>query len=284
MLSQEEQARYARHFSLQQVGVAGQEKLKKSSILCIGAGGLGSPSCLYLAAAGVGRIGIVDPDTVELSNLQRQIVHSQSSLGLSKLESATARLREINPHVKVEQHACRFNAENAMAIASQYDVIIDGTDNFPTRYISNDVSFFLKKPNVYASIFQFEGQLSVFAPHLGGPCYRCMLPEPPDAGSVPSCAEAGVLGVLPGIMGSLQAMEAIKIILGCGTPPLGRPFCRVLWEVFKPWRQSRSSLAAAPRRWDVSFTMMRSTPASANSSYAGTPSAPFAGKTRGSLT
>ena len=222
MLSQEEQARYARHFSLQQVGVAGQEKLKKSSILCIGAGGLGSPSCLYLAAAGVGRIGIVDPDTVELSNLQRQIVHSQSSLGLSKLESATARLREINPHVKVEQHACRFNAENAMAIASQYDVIIDGTDNFPTRYISNDVSFFLKKPNVYASIFQFEGQLSVFAPHLGGPCYRCMLPEPPDAGSVPSCAEAGVLGVLPGIMGSLQAMEAIKILLGCGTPPLGR--------------------------------------------------------------
>jgi molybdopterin/thiamine biosynthesis adenylyltransferase/rhodanese-related sulfurtransferase len=222
MLSQEEQFRYARHFSLHQVGVAGQEKLKNSSILCIGAGGLGSPSCLYLAAAGVGRIGIVDPDTVELSNLQRQILHGQSSLGLSKLESATARLREINPHVKVEQHACRFDAQNAMEIASQYDVIIDGTDNFPTRYLSNDVSFFLKKPNVYASIFRFEGQLSVFAPHLGGPCYRCMLPEPPDAGSVPSCAEAGVLGVLPGIMGSLQAMEAIKIILGCGTPPLGR--------------------------------------------------------------
>lgn len=222
MLSQEEQSRYARHFSLQQVGVAGQEKLKNSSVLCIGAGGLGSPSCLYLAAAGIGRIGIVDPDTVELSNLQRQILHGQSSLGLSKLESATARLREINPHVKVEQHPCRFNAANAMEIASQYDVIIDGTDNFATRYLSNDVSFFLKKPNVYASIFRFEGQLSVFAPHLGGPCYRCMLPEPPDAGSVPSCAEAGVLGVLPGIMGSLQAMEAIKIILGCGTPPLGR--------------------------------------------------------------
>jgi len=222
MLSQEEQSRYARHFSLQQVGVAGQEKLKNSSVLCIGAGGLGSPSCLYLAAAGIGRIGIVDPDTVELSNLQRQILHGQSSLGLSKLESANARLREINPHVKVEQHPCRFNAGNAMEIASQYDVIIDGTDNFATRYLSNDVSFFLKKPNVYASIFRFEGQLSVFAPHLGGPCYRCMLPEPPDAGSVPSCAEAGVLGVLPGIMGSLQAMEAIKIILGCGTPPLGR--------------------------------------------------------------
>ena len=222
MLSQEEQSRYARHFSLQQVGVAGQEKLKNSSVLCIGAGGLGSPSCLYLAAAGIGRIGIVDPDTVELSNLQRQILHGQSSLGLSKLESATARLREINPHVKVDQHPCRFNAGNAMEIASQYDVIIDGTDNFATRYLSNDVSFFLKKPNVYASIFRFEGQLSVFAPHLGGPCYRCMLPEPPDASSVPSCAEAGVLGVLPGIMGSLQAMEAIKIILGCGTPPLGR--------------------------------------------------------------
>lgn len=222
MLSQEEQSRYARHFSLQQVGVAGQEKLKNSSVLCIGAGGLGSPSCLYLAAAGIGRIGIVDPDTVELSNLQRQILHGQSSLGLSKLESANTRLREINPHVKVDQHPCRFNAGNAMEIASQYDVIIDGTDNFATRYLSNDVSFFLKKPNVYASIFRFEGQLSVFAPHLGGPCYRCMLPEPPDAGSVPSCAEAGVLGVLPGIMGSLQAMEAIKIILGCGTPPLGR--------------------------------------------------------------
>ena len=222
MLSQEEQSRYARHFSLQQVGVAGQEKLKNSSVLCIGAGGLGSPSCLYLAAAGIGRIGIVDPDTVELSNLQRQILHGQSSLGLSKLESANTRLREINPHVKVDQHPCRFNAGNAMEIASQYDVIIDGTDNFATRYLSNDVSFFLKKPNVYASIFRFEGQLSVFGPHLGGPCYRCMLPEPPDAGSVPSCAEAGVLGVLPGIMGSLQAMEAIKIILGCGTPPLGR--------------------------------------------------------------
>ena len=222
MLSQEEQARYVRHFSLDQVGIAGQEKLKNSSVLCIGAGGLGSPSCLYLAAAGVGRIGIVDPDIVELSNLQRQIIHSQSSVGHSKLESATARLQEINPHVEVEQHKARFSAENAMEIASRYDVIIDGSDNFPTRYISNDVSYLLKKPNIYASIFRFEGQLSVFAPHLDGPCYRCMLPEPPDAGSVPSCAEAGVLGVLPGIMGSLQAMEAIKIILNCGTPPTGR--------------------------------------------------------------
>jgi molybdopterin/thiamine biosynthesis adenylyltransferase/rhodanese-related sulfurtransferase len=222
MLSQEEKARYARHFSLDQVGVNGQEKLKNSSVLCIGAGGLGSPSCLYLAAAGVGRIGIVDPDIVELSNLQRQILHSQSSIGQSKLESAAKRIHEINPHVKVELHNARFSAQNAIDIASQYDVIIDGTDNFPTRYLSNDVAYLLKKPNIYASIFRFEGQLSVFAPHLGGPCYRCMLPEPPDAGSVPSCAEAGVLGVLPGIMGSLQAMEAIKIILNCGSPPLGR--------------------------------------------------------------
>lgn len=222
MLSQEEQSRYARHFSLDQVGVTGQEKLKESAVLCIGAGGLGSPACLYLAAAGVGRIGIVDPDTVEVSNLQRQILHGQSNIGETKLESATSRLAEINPHVTVEQHACRFSAENASHIASQYDLIIDGTDNFPTRYLSNDVAFFLKKPNVYASIFRFEGQLSVFAPHLGGPCYRCMLPEPPAADSVPSCAEAGVLGVLPGIMGSLQAMEAIKLLLGCGSPPLGR--------------------------------------------------------------
>lgn len=222
MLSNEEKARYARHFTLEQVGTAGQEKLKDSSVLCIGAGGLGSPSTLYLAAAGVGRIGIVDADVVELSNLQRQILHGQSSLGQPKLDSGEARLRDINPHVRIEKHACNFTAGNALEIARDYDVIIDGTDNFPTRYLSNDVSFFLNKPNIYASIFRFEGQLSVFAPHLGGPCYRCMLPDPPDPGSVPSCAEAGVLGVLPGIMGSLQAMEAIKILLGAGSPPLGR--------------------------------------------------------------
>tara|TARA_B110000908_G_scaffold63177_1_gene76775 strand:+ start:2691 stop:3815 length:1125 start_codon:yes stop_codon:yes gene_type:complete len=222
MLSTEEKARYARHFSLSQVGLEGQERLKKSSVLCIGAGGLGSPSTLYLAAAGVGRIGIVDSDVVEVSNLQRQILHGQSTLGMSKLDSGAARLNDINPHVQIEKHACNFTAENAMEIAANYDVIIDGTDNFPTRYLSNDVAFFLKKPNVYASIFRFEGQLSVFAPHLGGPCYRCMLPQPPDAGSVPSCAEAGVLGVLPGIIGSMQAMEAIKLLLGAGEPPLGR--------------------------------------------------------------
>lgn len=222
MLSNEEKARYARHFTLQQVGLDGQERLKNSSVLCVGAGGLGSPATLYLAAAGVGRIGIVDSDVVELSNLQRQILHGQSTLGMSKLDSGEARLVDINPHVQVEKHACNFTAENALEIAKDYDVVIDGTDNFPTRYLSNDVSFFLKKPNIYASIFRFEGQLSVFAPHLGGPCYRCMLPQPPDPGSVPSCAEAGVLGVLPGIMGSLQAMEAIKILLAVGTPPLGK--------------------------------------------------------------
>ncbi len=222
MLSNEEKARYARHFTLEQVGLEGQERLKNSSVLCIGAGGLGSPSTLYLAAAGVGRIGIVDSDVVELSNLQRQILHGQSTLGKSKLESGEARLNDINPHVQIDKHACNFTAENAMEIAKDYDVIIDGTDNFPTRYLSNDVAFFLKKPNIYASIFRFEGQLSVFAPHLGGPCYRCMLPQPPDPGSVPSCAEAGVLGVLPGIMGSLQAMEAIKILLDTGKPPLGK--------------------------------------------------------------
>lgn len=222
MLSREEKERYARHFSLATVGIEGQEKLKNASVLCIGAGGLGSPSILYLAAAGVGKIGIVDPDQVELSNLQRQIIHSQSSIQTSKLESATRRIAEINPHVEVVPHPCAFTADNAIEIASQYDLIIDGTDNFPTRYLSNDVAYFLKKPNIYASIFQFEGQLSVFAPHLGGPCYRCMLPTPPDPGSVPSCAEAGVLGVLPGVIGSMQAMEAIKLILEAGTPPLGR--------------------------------------------------------------
>ena len=222
MLSNLEKARYARHFSLSQVGLEGQEKLKSSSVLCIGTGGLGSPSTLYLAAAGVGRIGLVDSDIVEVSNLQRQILHGESTLGQSKLDSAEARLLDVNPHVIIEKHACNFTAENAMEIAKNYDIIIDGTDNFPTRYLSNDVAFFLKKPNIYASIFRFEGQLSVFAPHLGGPCYRCMLPTPPDPGSVPSCAEAGVLGVLPGIIGSLQAMEAIKLLLGAGEPPLGR--------------------------------------------------------------
>ena len=222
MLTPAEKQRYARHFTLPEVGQEGQEKLKDSSVLCIGTGGLGSPVAMYLAAAGVGRIGLVDADHVESSNLQRQIIHGESWIGKPKLESAKSRLSEINPHIQIECHEARFTSANAKQLASDYDIIIDGTDNFPTRYLSNDVSFLLKKPNIYGSIFRFEGQISVFAPHLGGPCYRCMLPTPPDPGSVPSCAEAGVLGVLPGIIGSMQAMEAIKLILGAGKPPLGK--------------------------------------------------------------
>jgi adenylyltransferase/sulfurtransferase len=222
MLTPAEKQRYARHFTLPEVGEEGQGKLKNSSVLCIGTGGLGSPVAMYLAAAGVGRIGLVDADHVEPSNLQRQIIHGESWIGKPKLESAKARLQEINPHIEIECHEARFSAANAIQIAENYDIIIDGTDNFPTRYLSNDVSFLLKKPNIYGSIFRFEGQISAFAPHLGGPCYRCMLPTPPDPGTVPSCAEAGVLGVLPGIIGSMQAMEAIKLIVGAGKPPLGK--------------------------------------------------------------
>jgi adenylyltransferase/sulfurtransferase len=224
-LSAAESARYARHLILPEVGLAGQHKLKAASVLLIGAGGLGSPAALYLAAAGVGRIGLVDPDQVELSNLQRQILHGEAMVGKSKLLSAATRLADINPHVVVEAHPERFSPDNAARIASPYDLILDGSDNFPTRFLSNDIAFFLRKPNIYGALFRFEGQLSVFAPHLGGPCFRCMLPAIPPAGSAPSCAEAGVLGVLPGIIGSLQAMEAIKLLLGVGEPPLGRLVC-----------------------------------------------------------
>ncbi len=214
--------RYARHFTLPEVGLEGQERLRHGSVLCIGAGGLGSPLALYLAAAGVGRIGIADPDIVEVSNLQRQIIHGESDLGRLKTDSASDRLREINPHVAVDTYARRFDAANARDIAADYDVLVDGTDNFATRYLSNDVAFFLHKPNVYGSIFRFEGQVSVFAPHAGGPCYRCLFPEPPAPGLVPNCAEGGVLGVLPGIIGCLQAAEALKWILGIGEPLVGR--------------------------------------------------------------
>ena len=200
----------------------GQLRLKHASVLLIGCGGLGSPAALYLAAAGVGRLGLVDPDVVEVSNLQRQILHGESWLGKAKLESAAARLREVNPHVTVECHAVRFTPDNALAIAKDYDILLDGSDNFPTRFLTNDAAFFLGKPLVYGAIQRFEGQVTVFAPHLGGPCYRCLLPNMPAAGAVPSCAEAGVLGVLPGIIGSLQALEAIKLILGIGEIPLGR--------------------------------------------------------------
>jgi len=221
-LTSSERVRYSRHLVIPEVGDVGQNLLKQSSVLLIGSGGLGSPAALYLAAAGVGRIGLVDPDVVDASNLQRQILHGESWIGKSKLASATDRLREVNPHVTVVPHPLRFAPENAMEIAAGYDVILDGCDNFPTRFLSNDTAFFLKKPLVYGAIHRFEGQTTLFAPHLGGPCYRCLLPELPAPGAVPSCAEAGVLGVLPGIIGSLQAMEAIKLILGIGEPPLGK--------------------------------------------------------------
>lgn len=221
-LTTEEMQRYARHLSIPDVGIEGQKKLKSASVLCIGAGGLGSPVTMYLAAAGVGEIHLVDFDVVDFSNLQRQIVHGTSDVGRKKIESAADRLREINPEVEVHIHDARLSAENARELAEPCDLIIDGTDNFTTRYLSNDLSVLTQKPNVYGSIFRFEGQVSVFAPHLGGPCYRCLFPTPPDPGQVPSCAEGGVLGVLPGIVGSLQANEAIKLILGIGQPLIGR--------------------------------------------------------------
>lgn len=221
-LSPEELLRYSRHLLIPAVGEAGQLRLKHSSVLLIGTGALGSPSAMYLAAAGVGRLGLVDADVVDASNLQRQILHGGSWVGKPKLESAAARLREINPHVRVEPHPVRFTPDNAMEIAGSYDILVDGSDNFPTRFLTNDTAFFLGKPLVYGAIHRFEGQAGVFAPHLGGPCYRCLLPTMPAAGAVPSCQEAGVLGVLPGIIGSIQAMETIKLILGIGVVPLGK--------------------------------------------------------------
>jgi adenylyltransferase/sulfurtransferase len=221
-LSPAELRRYARHLSIPEFGMEGQRKLRAARVLCIGAGGLGSPIAMYLAAAGVGAIGIVDADVVDESNLQRQLLHGTADVGRSKLDSARDRLHGINPHVSIETHAMRFSSENAMDLVRDYDVVIDGTDNFPTRYLSNDVCVFLKKPNIYGSILRFEGQCSVFAPHLGGPCYRCMAPQPPAPGLVPSCAEGGVLGLLPGLIGTMQATEAVKLIAGIGEPLIGR--------------------------------------------------------------
>jgi molybdopterin/thiamine biosynthesis adenylyltransferase/rhodanese-related sulfurtransferase len=221
-LSAEELQRYSRHLLMPEVTSEGQKRLKAARTLCVGAGGLGSPAALYLAAAGVGTIGIVDFDDVDLSNLQRQILHGTKDIGRSKLESARDRLRDINPEIEIELHECRFSSENAPELVAQYDVVVDGSDNFPTRYLSNDVCVFARKPNVYGSVFRFEGQTTVFAPHLGGPCYRCLFPEPPPPDSVPNCAQAGVLGVLPGIIGMLQAIETIKLIVGIGEPLVGR--------------------------------------------------------------
>src|SRR6266567_115681 len=200
-LSTEELQRYSRHLIMPEVTADGQRRLKAARVLCIGAGGLGSPAALYLAAAGVGTIGIVDFDDVDLSNLQRQILHGTKDVGRGKLESAQDRLRDINPKIELELHQCRLSSENASEIVSKYDIVVDGSDNFATRYLSNDVCVFEQKPNVYGSVFRFEGQTTVFSPHLGGPCYRCLFPEPPPPESVPNCAQAGVLGVLPGIIG-----------------------------------------------------------------------------------
>jgi molybdopterin/thiamine biosynthesis adenylyltransferase/rhodanese-related sulfurtransferase/molybdopterin converting factor small subunit len=220
-LSRDEIRRYSRHLIMPEVGMEGQKKLKAARVLCIGAGGLGSPATLYLAAAGVGTIGLVDFDVVDFSNLQRQILHSTQDVGRSKLESAKERLTALNPGVKIELHETALSSANAMEILAGYDVVVDGTDNFPTRYLVNDACVMLGKPNVYGSIFRFEGQASIFAAN-DGPCYRCLYPEPPPPGLVPSCAEGGVLGVLPGIIGTIQATEAIKLIIGSGQPLIGR--------------------------------------------------------------
>jgi molybdopterin/thiamine biosynthesis adenylyltransferase/rhodanese-related sulfurtransferase len=221
-LNNDEIRRYSRHLILPEVGLAGQKKIKAASVLCIGAGGLGSPIAMYLAAAGIGKIGIVDFDTVDYSNLQRQILHTDADVGRSKAESAKETIRGINPNVEVVIHNTRISSENALDLIRPYDIVVDGTDNFPTRYLTNDACVILKKPNVYGSIFRFEGQASVFAPHLGGPCYRCLYPEPPPPGMVPSCAEGGVLGVLPGIIGCIQTTEILKLALGKGTTLVGR--------------------------------------------------------------
>jgi adenylyltransferase/sulfurtransferase len=221
-LDNDEIRRYSRHLILPEVGLAGQKKICSTRVVCIGAGGLGSPIAMYLAAAGVGKIGVVDFDTVDFSNLQRQIIHGTPDVGRPKAESARDTIHRINPKVEVALHQTRLTSENALEILAQYDIVVDGTDNFPTRYLTNDACVLLKKPNVYGSIFRFEGQASVFAPHLGGPCYRCLYPEPPPPGMVPSCAEGGVLGVLPGIVGTIQATEILKLALGKGSSLIGR--------------------------------------------------------------
>jgi molybdopterin/thiamine biosynthesis adenylyltransferase/rhodanese-related sulfurtransferase len=221
-LTKEELARYSRHLLMPEVTEAGQRQLKAARVLCIGAGGLGSPAALYLTAAGVGSVGLVDFDEVELSNLQRQLLHGTRDVGRPKLESARDRLRDVNPNVNVALHDGRFCSENAADLVTRYDVVVDGSDNFPTRYLSNDVCVWSGRPNVYGSVFRFDGQSTVFAPHLGGPCYRCLFPDPPAPGSVPNCAEAGVFGVLPGIIGLVQAIETIKLVLGIGEPLVGR--------------------------------------------------------------
>jgi molybdopterin/thiamine biosynthesis adenylyltransferase/rhodanese-related sulfurtransferase/molybdopterin converting factor small subunit len=220
-LSKDEILRYSRHLIMPEVGMDGQLKLKSAKVLMVGAGGLGAPLGLYLAAAGIGRLGIVDFDSVDVTNLQRQVIHGSSDVGRKKLDSAADRMHEINPFVKIDKHEVALSSENALDILRDYDIIVDGTDNFPTRYLVNDACVLLGKPNVYGSIFRFEGQATVFA-YKGGPCYRCLYPEPPPPGLVPSCAEGGVLGILPGTIGLIQATETVKLILGRGEPLVGR--------------------------------------------------------------
>jgi molybdopterin/thiamine biosynthesis adenylyltransferase/rhodanese-related sulfurtransferase len=221
-LTHDEIRRYARHLILPELGLAGQRRICSTSVLCVGTGGLGSPILMYLAAAGLGKLGIVDFDVVSLSNLQRQVIHHTPDVGRPKTESAKETINGINPNVEVAVHTVRLTSENALDVIRPYDIVVDGTDNFPTRYLTNDACVLLKKPNVYGSIFRFEGQASVFAPSMGGPCYRCLAPEPPPPGLVPSCAEGGVLGVLPGIIGAIQATETLKLALGKGTSLIGR--------------------------------------------------------------
>ncbi|HKE31498.1 MAG TPA: molybdopterin-synthase adenylyltransferase MoeB, partial [Candidatus Angelobacter sp.] len=220
-LNKDEILRYSRHLIMPEVGMEGQQKLKAARVLCIGTGGLGSPLALYLAAAGVGTLGLVDFDVVDFTNLQRQVIHFSSDVGRPKLESAKEKIAAINPYVNVKTFETKLTSENALQIFADFDIIVDGTDNFPTRFLVNDACVFTGKPNVYGSIFRFEGQASVFATKEG-PCYRCLYPEPPPPGLVPSCAEGGVLGILPGLVGLIQATEAIKLILGKGEPLIGR--------------------------------------------------------------
>ena len=220
-LSNQEVERYSRHLIMPEVGMDGQLKLKAASVLCIGVGGLGSPVAMYLAAAGVGRLGVVDFDVVDYSNLQRQVIHGTPDVGRSKLESARDKLVAINPEVTIDMHETALSSSNAFDVLGDYDIVVDGTDNFPTRYLVNDACVLLRKPNVFGSIFRFEGQVSVFATEQG-PCYRCLYPEPPPPGLVPSCAEGGVLGILPGVIGTIQATETLKLIIGVGEPLINR--------------------------------------------------------------
>ena len=220
-LTTEELSRYSRHLILPEVGMEGQQRLKAAKVLCVGAGGLGSPLAFYLAAAGIGTLGLVDFDVVDASNLQRQIIHSTADIGRKKLDSAAEKLQALNPALNIVKHETILSSANALDILNDYDIVADGTDNFPTRYLVNDACVLLGKPNVYGSIFRFEGQASVFATKAG-PCYRCLYPEPPPPGLVPSCAEGGVLGILPGLLGVIQATEVIKLILGQGEPLVGR--------------------------------------------------------------